>query len=247
MRHEAESFAQRAELTEWMDEPSSYEEFRECLRDLARVNRMLLAYRPTLKWLGRLAAPGREQLHIVDVGCGAGDMLKRIEQWARTRNVAVKLTGIDINPHATRAARELQQNHSDVALAGAGSRIEWHTGEAYDYRPQEEIDVIISSQFTHHLSGAEVVRFIKWMEQTARRGWFISDLHRTRPAYLGFRALAAVMRWHRFVRHDGPISIRRGFSRLDWTRLIEQAGLDEGAATIENSWPGRLCVARVKR
>jgi 2-polyprenyl-3-methyl-5-hydroxy-6-metoxy-1,4-benzoquinol methylase len=237
MRHEAEGFAQRAELSEWMDEPSSYEEFRECLRELVQVNRMLLAYRPTLKWLGRLAVPGRETLHIVDVGCGAGDMLERIEQWARSSRIAVKLTGIDINPHATRAARE---------LARAGSRIEWHTGEAYDYRPQEGIDVIVSSQFTHHLSDAEVVRFIRWMEQTAKRGWLISDLHRTRHTYLGLRALAAVMRW-RFVRHDGPISIQRSFSRLDWIRLIEQAGLAEGAAKIENAWPGRLSVARVKR
>jgi 2-polyprenyl-3-methyl-5-hydroxy-6-metoxy-1,4-benzoquinol methylase len=237
MRHEAEGFAQRAELSEWMDEPSSYEEFRACLCELVQVNRMLLGYRPTLKWLGRLGAPGRETLHIVDVGCGAGDMLRRIEQWARSRQIPVKLTGIDINPHATRAARE---------GAGAGSQIEWHTGEAYDYRPQEEIDVIVSSQFTHHLSDAEVVRFIRWMEQTAKRGWFISDLHRTLHTYLSLQALAAVMRW-RFVRHDGPISIRRSFSRLDWMRLIEQAGLAEGAVKIENEWPGRLSVARVKR
>jgi 2-polyprenyl-3-methyl-5-hydroxy-6-metoxy-1,4-benzoquinol methylase len=237
MRYEAESFAERAQLSEWMDEPCSYEEFRECLRDLVRANRTLLAYRPTLKWLGRLAARTSEPLHIVDVGCGAGDMLERIERWARKKKIAVKLTGIDISPHATRAARE---------LARAGSQIEWHTGEAYDYRPQENIDVIVSSQFTHHLSDAEVVRFLRWMEQTAKRGWFISDLHRTRHAYLGFRVLATVMRLHRFVRHDGPISIRRSFSRLDWMRLLEQAGLAGEAITIEDAWPGRLCVARVK-
>jgi SAM-dependent methyltransferase len=238
MRYEAEAFAQRAQLSEWMDEPCSYEEFRECLCDLEQVNRMLLAYRPTLRWLGRLATRQRETMHIVDVGCGAGDMLRRIERWARRKKIAINLTGIDINPHATRAARE---------LAGAGSRIEWHTGEAYGYRPHEEIDVIVSSSFTHHLPDAEVVRFIQWMEQTAKRGWFISDLQRKRYAYLGFRALSRVMRWHRFIQHDGPISVQRSFSPQDWMRLIKQAGLAEVAVTIEKAWPGRLAVARVKR
>ena len=238
MRSEAESFAHRAVLSEWIDEPCSYEEFRDSLRDLTRVNRMLLAYRPTLRWLGRLAAPGRETLHIVDVGCGAGDMLRRIALWAQRRKIAVKLTGIDINPHAARTARE---------LAGAESQIEWHTGEAYDYRPQKEIDVIVSSLFTHHLSDAEIVRFLKWMEQMARLGWFVSDLHRTRRAYLGFKALASVMRWHPFVRHDGAISIRRSFSRMDWMRFTEEAGLAKGSATIASAWPGRLSVSRVKQ
>jgi trans-aconitate methyltransferase len=237
MRYEAESFAQRAQLSEWIDEPCSYEEFRDSLCDLTRVNRMLLAYRPTLRWLGRLALCPGERLHIVDVGCGAGDMLRQIERWARRRKLQVKLTGIDINPHATRTAREHES---------AESQIEWHTGEAYDYRPEQEIDLIVSSAFAHHLSDAEVVRFIRWMEQTAKRGWFISDLHRTRHTYLGFRALASLMRWHRFIQHDGPISIRRSFSKQDWMRLLRQAGLAESAATIENAWPGRLSVSRVK-
>jgi len=252
MRYEAEGFAQRAQISEWIDEPCSYEEFRDSLCDLVRVNRLLLAYRPTLRWLGRLGVRARETLHIVDVGCGAGDMLRRIKQWARKKKIAVKLTGIDIHSHATRAARELEEDQSlssDSGFdpAGAGSRIEWYTGEAYDYRPQAGIDVIVSSAFTHHLSDVEVVRFIRWMERTAQRGWFINDLHRTRHTYLAFRALASVMRWHRFVQHDGPISIRRSFSRLDWMRLLKEAGLPEGSAAIETAWPGRLSVGRVKR
>ena len=234
---ETDSFSERAQLAEWMDEPSSYAEFRACLRDLAQVNRLILSYRPTLCWLDPFAARAHGPLRIVDVGCGGGDMLRRIETWARRKRVSVRLTGIDCNPFAARAARE---------FGGADGRIEWLTCKAEDYQPTEKIDLVISSLFTHHLTDSGIVRFLQWMEQTAALGWFINDLRRARLSYYGFKLLANGMHWHRFVRHDGPISIQRSFSPSDWLRYAQQAGLDAGAFQIANVWPGRLCLARVK-
>ena len=230
-------FSRRASLSEWMDEPCEYEEFRDCLRDLEKVNRMVGAYRPTLQWLEQFANPGGEPLHIVDVGCGGGDMLRRIEAWARHRGVSVQLTGIDLNPHAARAARE---------FTNSGSSIEWITGDAFSYQVSAPISLVISSLFTHHLRDSEIVNFIQWMERVAQRGWFINDLHRTRAPYYGFSALASLMRWHRFVRHDGPISIRRSFLREDWERSCAAADLRVGGVEIREIRPARLCVARVK-
>lgn len=234
---ETQSFSQRAELTEWMDEPSSYEEFRACLRDLVRVNRLVFAYRPTLRWVEQIAQKTRSPLHIVDVGSGAGDMLRRIETWARNKHIAVRLTGIDLNPHAARAARE---------LSSAASSIEWVTCDAHNYVPTTQIDLVISSLFTHHLTDTEIVRFLEWMEDAAALGWFINDLRRSRFSYYGFKLLAQCMRWHRFVQHDGPVSIQRSFSPLDWLCYAEQARLDPAVLRIADVWPGRLCVAREK-
>ena len=220
-----------------MDEPCSYEEFRDCLRDLEKVNRTVGSYRPTLRWLEQFSTPGDASLHIVDVGCGGGDMLRRIETWSRTQGVKVRLTGIDLNPFAAHAAREFTLGESEI---------EWLTGDAFSYQPSIAIDLVISSLFTHHLQDAEIVRFIAWMEQTARRGWFINDLHREKMPYYGFTALAWVMRWHRFVRHDGPVSIRRSFRRADWERYCSMAGLGAGDVHIEEVRPAQLCVSRVK-
>jgi SAM-dependent methyltransferase len=230
------SFAVRAHLTELMDEPSSYEEFRDCLRDLEKVNRTVLSYRPTLRWLEQFtnhAAP----LHIVDVGSGGGDTLRRIEHWAEQQNLPVRLTGIDLNPHAVRTARE---------SSSPASRIEWLTSDAFSWRPSQPVDLIISSLFTHHLSDSEIVRFLEWMEQTAARGWFINDLSRGRISYHLFKLLARVMRWHRFVQHDGPVSILRSFTAEDWQRYIREAGLASLPIQIQPTRPGRLCVSRVK-
>jgi len=232
-----DSFAQRAQLTELMDEPSSYEEFRACLRDLERVNRTVLGYRPTLRWLRQFAVPRPVPLHIVDVGSGGGDMLRRIEHWAQQRGFDVYLTGIDLNPHATRAAREFTK---------PSSRITFVTADALNWHPACPADIVLSSLFTHHLADAEIVRFLAWMEETARHGWFVNDLSRGRLSYHGFRLLARLMRWHRFVQHDGPVSIQRSFRREDWQRYIAAAGLDPQTVRVQPAWPGRLCVARVK-
>ena len=230
-------FSTRAYLSEWMDEPCSFQDFRACLLDLAQVNRMTFAYHPTLQWLTDAVAGATAPVHIVDVGCGGGDMLRRIEGWAARKKIAVVLTGIDLNPYAAPAARE---------RTSADSQIRWVTGDAFGFQPEQPIDVVISSLFTHHLPDGEIERFVRWMEQHARRGWFINDLHRERLPYHGFQLLAALMRWHRFVRHDGPISIRRAFRHADWRLFLRSAGVPADAARIVTFRPARLCVARLK-
>jgi SAM-dependent methyltransferase len=229
-------FSRRTDLSELLDEPCSYKDLRGCLRDLEQVNRVSFGYRPTLEWLEQFVPGPKHPLHIVDVGCGGGDMLRRIESWAARKRVAVKLTGVDLNPHAIRAAREFTR---------AESRIEWIAGDAYspDLGP---IDVVVSSLFTHHLTDDEIVGFIGWMERVARHGWFINDLYRSQTIYTWFKVLAVAMRWHRFVRHDGPVSFQRAFLPGEWKRYAQCAGLSARDVSIATVRPGRLCVGRVK-
>ena len=232
-------FAHRLDASELMDQPCSYEDFRDCLRDLAQVNFITLAYRPTLTWLKRALARSVTRsapLQIVDVGCGGGDMLVHIQRWAQARDIAVDLTGIDLNPYAARAARELHPRDS---------AIRWITGDAFAYQPPKGIDIVISSLFTHHLSGTEIIEFLKWMEENARLGWFINDLHRHSGPYHLFGLLAKAARWHRFVQHDGPVSIQRSFRESDWQDLCRGAGSGQGIR-IETFRPGRLCVGHIK-
>ena len=233
---ESLDFSHRADLSERMDEPCSYAEFRSCLISLRMSNRLTWNYRPTLQWLGQFR--GRTQsLHIVDVGSGGGDMLRRIERWAAREGMAVELTGIDLNPYADRAAREFSVQTS---------RIQWLTGNAFTVQLHRPPDLILSSLFTHHLADAEVVRFLSWMERSARLGWFINDLHRSRMPYHAFRLGSKLLAAHPFVQHDGPISIRRAFQAEEWSRYVEAAGIPADETRVYPLHPSRLCVSRVK-
>jgi SAM-dependent methyltransferase len=229
--------SRRAYLSEWMDDPATYEEFRGCLHDLAQLNQVTFAYRPTLRFIATLATSHVGPLHIVDVGCGGGDLLRKVEDWARKDGRPVVLTGIDLNPFAAQAAREVTPK---------GSAIRWVTGDAFSYEPDLPIDCVVSSLFTHHLSDLEITRFLLWMERISVRGWFINDLYRAPFPFYGVRLLAAVARWHQFVRHDAPISIRRGFKVSDWMRYLASAGLQQQVVRITGVGPARLCLARTK-
>jgi SAM-dependent methyltransferase len=228
-----------SELPELMDGLCSYEDFRACLVDLEQVNRWSMGYRPTLAWLDTLVDCARtsETLRIVDVGCGGGDLLRQVDAWARRRGVKVKLSGVDLNPYAARAA---------TALTCPKMGIEWVTGDAFSYAPEDGVDVVLSSLFTHHLTEPDVVRFLAWMEATARRGWFVNDLCREAVPYYSFGVLAKVMRWHRFVQHDGPVSFRRAFRENDWLRMCAAAGIAGADVSLRRWTPGRLCVGRLK-
>jgi SAM-dependent methyltransferase len=233
-------FSQRANLIELMDMPCSYEELRACLHDIARVNRLTLAQRPTLGWLEKLVAAGPDltaPLRIVDVGCGYGDTLRKIDRWATKRGIPVRLTGIDLNPDAIRAARE---------ATPSSQQIEWLVGDALADHTEGPIDVVICSLLTHHLTNSQIVLFLRWMEQTARRGWFIDDLHRKPMPYHLFRLWARFAAWHPFVKNDGPVSIRRSFVAEDWQGLCAAAEIGGESVSIREHRPARLCVGRVK-
>lgn len=229
-------FSQRVsprELPELMDGDLSYEDFRDCLKSLETVNRWFLGYRPTLAWLDRVSGRSSQPVHIVDVGCGGGDLLRRIAIWARRRSIAVELTGIDLNPHAARAAAESTPKELGIT---------WITGDAMAYRPRKPVDIVVSSLMAHHLEDEEIVLLLRWMEATAQVGWFINDLERAKWSSRMF----GLVRWHWLVRHDGPVSFRRAFRKQDWTRLLAAAGLPQEAVTVEKWRPGRLCVGRCK-
>ncbi|MBV8970817.1 MAG: methyltransferase domain-containing protein [Sphingomonadaceae bacterium] len=232
------SFAARSGEAEWMDgDDVPPAVLAACLRDLAAVNTVTLARRPTLAWLARATAglARGERFTLLDVGYGEGDMLRAVHRWATKRGFRPRLIGIDLAPGSEPAARAA----TDAALG-----IDFRTGDVFAFDPAERIDFVVSSLVTHHLSDDQVRAFLRWMEARAARGWFVNDLRRHWFAFYGFRALAAAMRWHAFVRHDGPVSIARSFVDADWHRALADAGVV--GATVERVFPFRLCVGRIK-
>jgi SAM-dependent methyltransferase len=228
--------AQPAELPELMDGPCSREELRACLRDLARVNQWLRGARPTIEWLDTFAQT-RGPLRILDVGCGDGEALRRIARWATQKRLDVRLIGLDLNADTISIAKEATPPEHGI---------EFVAENILDYEPHERVDLIVSSLFAHHLNDKDIVRFVGWMEAHARLGWFVNDLSRAATPYRLFKLLAKAAHWHRFVQHDGPVSVARAFRADDWRRLCAAAGLIDGEFSLLSYVPARLCVARRK-
>lgn len=224
---------QRSTAAEWMDDAAATEpEFAGALRDLARINRLSLAYMPTLRWLDALVdRSGIASLSVLDVGCGGGDMLAEIAAWADRRGVAVRLTGLDRSPWAA----------SYTAAAGVPAQV--ITADLFDLPADSRFDVILCSLFTHHLDEAQLIRFLRWLDHHAARGWLISDLHRHWLPWGFVWGATRALRMDPMVIHDSTISIARGFRRADWTRLTAAAGTP---ARIRWAFPFRWIVSRTR-
>lgn len=234
------SFAERSTETELMDtEPVGFEEFAACLRDLATVNTLTLARPPTLGFLAEATRNMRrgDTLSVLDVGFGHGDMLRTIHRWCLKRGFVPDLSGVDLNPWSAASAE---------AATPSDMRIDYRTGDVFDDEPARPPQFMVSSLFTHHLGDAQLVDFLRHMERTAAKGWFVNDLHRHAVPFHVFRVMSRLARWHRFVRHDGPVSIARAFSKGDWRRLVAQAGLPADAVSIRWHMPFRITVGRIK-
>src|SRR3546814_14665663 len=85
------------------------------------------------------------------------------------------------------------------------------------------------------------------MDATARIGWFVNDLRRSRAAHALFGVGTALAPWHRFIRQDGLTSITRAFVEEAWKRLLQQAGIADARAEICRRFPSRLCVRSDER
>ncbi len=230
------SLNQRAAGPERMDaedlDPAVY---ARVLADLAQVNMLTLARRPTMNFLAR-AIGDRRRFRLLDVGFGHGDMLRTIAAWAKRRGVEADLVGVDLNPNSAPAAR---------SATPPGMAIDYRTGDYADFAG-EGFDLVVSSIVTHHMSAEELRAFLRFMEAEAAVGWLVNDLHRHRFAYLGFPILARLMRWHEIVRADGALSIARSFRPAEWRAILADAGIPPDAAQIVRRFPFRLCVERIR-
>ncbi len=220
----------RVDAEELMDDPSlDPTTYAAVLRDLARVNTVTMAARPTLAFLTRIAGRG-DRLKLLDVGYGDGDMLRRIARWAARRGVEAELVGIDLNPRSEAIARA--DTPGDLPIT-------YRTGD-YAGLAGEGWDAVVSSLVAHHMTRAQLVAFVAFMEAEAARGWFVNDLHRHRFAHRGYPLLATLARWHPIVRADGTLSIARSYRPDEWPSILAEAGVQD--ARVQRYFPFRLCV-----
>jgi SAM-dependent methyltransferase len=234
------SFAVRSTEPELMEAPGIAEQtLVDVLNDLARTNTLTLARPATLAWLTQAtrSLPRGAAFTLLDVGYGQGDMLRTIWRWAKRRGLEPRLTGVDLSPWSASAAE---------AATDPAWGIHYVTGDVFDYAPAEPIDFVVSSLVAHHMPDDILVRFIDWMEASARRGWFINDLHRHPVAYYGFMALSRAALMHPMVRHDGLVSVARAFTRRDWEALIARSHAPPDAVEIAWRFPFRICVGRIR-
>lgn len=214
----AYDFTRRCEDRELIDDMTiAGETGRRMLDELRVVNTLLGGYRTTLSALGEILTPRGEPYQILDVGTGSGDIPEQVANWARRAGVPVRITAVDLNPATVEYAAERLAGIPEVSVRQADVF-------KLPFAPQS-FDVACCALFLHHFRQPDAAHVLAEMYARARIGIVVSDLHRHPVACHGFRLMSTVYGASRLVRHDGPLSVRRAFSRADWDDLAARAGL----------------------
>jgi SAM-dependent methyltransferase len=211
--------ANRSHETEWLDRPDiSRDELASVLRDLDRFNGFMLGQWPIVRWVSRALRRVElgEPVTILDVGCGSGGLLRAIRHAARRSGRDVTLIGVDLSADTVAIAK---------SQTAAEDEIRYVAADVFRYRPDAPVDLIVSGLVTHHLSDTGIVDLLRWMDNTARRGWLISDLQRSVVPYTFIGLAGKVTNLNPVVIHDGRISVARSLTHAEWRARIHEAGL----------------------
>jgi len=213
------SFKKRSYQSELLDRPDiPFEDIKRNMQELDFINRKLGGHEITLDGVVALIKNQmafNSKLKIVEIGCGGGDNLRAIKQWAQHVHFDVSLEGIDINYDCIAYAKDQKRN----------SGIEFIHSDYKEVSFQNKPDIIFSSLFCHHFIEEELIFMMKWMKQNSQLGFFINDLHRHPLAYHSIKILTKLFSRSYLVKNDAPLSVKRGFKRKEWNFILSKAGI----------------------
>ncbi|PZX49928.1 methyltransferase domain-containing protein [Algoriphagus chordae] len=224
-------FAQRSEEKELMDDLNcSGEELNQTLRELKTINRWLGGNYVTTSGLAKIFSKfPQAEYTIADIGCGGGDMIRVMADWAKSQEKHLNFVGIDANRNIIDLAA--------IRLADL-AKVSWRVQNVFEAEfSEEKVDISTCTLFTHHFTDSELVGLLKSLKAKSRLGIVINDLHRHWIAYYSIKLLTRLFSKSEMVQNDAPLSVLRSFSRTDWERILNKAGIKD--FTISWNWAFR--------
>lgn len=209
---EGVALARRADLTELLDEADvDPGELDRNLHDLARLNRLLGGTDASVRAIRHLVRD-REEVRIVDIGAGMGDMALAFARhgW---RTVAA-----DSHSQVLHLARRATAHEPFVEVVAADAR-------RLPYA-DDDFDVSHCSLLLHHLDPADAVAVLSEMARVARHGVVINDLRRGAFPIVATGVMVALLGRCRATRVDGLRSVRRAYTLAERAELLDEAGLE---------------------
>jgi SAM-dependent methyltransferase len=198
---------------EYLDDPTINAQVAErSMGDVARSNALFGGARAVLAELEDLLreAPAQSRFTLLDVGTGLGDIPARVRGEAARRGVTMFTVGLDTSETLALAA------HSNaLPVMRADARRLPIADRAFD--------VVLCSQVLHHFRGDDGVALLRELNRVARRRVVISDIRRSWLAVAGIWIASWPLRFHPVSRHDGVVSVLRGFTRDELAAAVHSA------------------------
>jgi 2-polyprenyl-3-methyl-5-hydroxy-6-metoxy-1,4-benzoquinol methylase len=193
----------------------------DALDKIAKINEVLGGNTVTIEGLEKLLSQrdSGSEISILDVGCGNGDMLRTLANYAQKKGFKFQLVGMDANAFTIEYAKRLSEDYENISYICA---------DIFDEIKQERhYDVILCTLTLHHFKDDEILKLIAGFRKQAKSGIVINDLHRSKLAYYLFIAVCKVFGLNTMSKDDGLVSILRGFKRKDIEKYADQLNINK--------------------
>ncbi|HKX83011.1 MAG TPA: methyltransferase domain-containing protein [Pyrinomonadaceae bacterium] len=195
------------------------EEYERFLREIRFINQKLgdrSALEATL--FSEIERADLKGFSVLDVGAGSGELLGSIAEFATRTRRTTKLVGLDLNQLSVKEIALESRIHPEIApVQGDALSLPFADG-SFDYT--------ICSLFTHHLTDEQIAPMLSEMSRVSRRGILVIDLERSAKAWVLYKLFCIAYRISPLVRHDGSLSIRKGFTCDEMRRFGIAAQLE---------------------
>ena len=222
--------SKRSNAPEMMDDFAMEGEIlRDALDKIASINKMLGGNSVTIEGVQKLLkdVDVKKTIRIIDIGCGNGDMLRTLADYAKKRKLNFELIGIDANQFTINHARQLSTDYLNVSY------------KCEDIFKDEiaSCDIILCTLTLHHFKDEEIIALLNQFKSAANLGIVVNDLERSALAYYLFTGLCFVFGLNHMSKQDGLVSILRGFKKQNLQLYSKQLQLKN--CSIKWKWAFR--------
>ena len=180
------------------------------LADVAKVNSLFGGVSSLVSELQECLEQLPRSATLLDVGTGLGDIPARARAVAAKRRIVLTTIGLDLACELVEASR---------------ASLEWSIcGDALHLPfADRSVDVVMCSQLLHHFTGDDALTLLREMNRVARCRVIVSDLRRSWISAAGLWLVSFPLRFHAVSRHDGVVSVMRGFTTGELADTVQAA------------------------
>lgn len=179
-------------------------------RDIAIANALLGGTRAVLAALGDCRPHLAPEATFLDIGAGTGELCARARRFCAHHGIALDTIALDLVPHLAARAR----HPAGQAICASALQLPLAS---------DSVDVVACAQLAHHFEGDDLATLLREMHRVARRRVIVCDLRRSWIAAAGIWLASFPLGFHAVSRHDGVVSVLRGFTAPELASAVHDA------------------------
>ncbi len=183
------------------------------LRDLEAINRRFGSHRLVRRFLDLWFNPGR-CYRVLDLCTGGADVVRNLADWARTRDVTLRIDALDASEACLELARRASSEYPEIRFI---------SGDVRTFESTESYDLVLCTQSLHHFSEEDAATVLRQCRALSHRYVLVADFERSWVTLLGAQVITSLFYPEPATRADAAISARRAFSFHELRALAEAA------------------------